>query len=255
MSALSDKVAVITGASSGIGEATAVALAGAGARLVLAARREKRIAQLARRIVREGGHAVAVPCDVADRGQVARVFETARQDFGRVDVLVNNAGVMPLAPMAMCRMDDWDQTLDINVKGLLYCIGHALPVMLEQKTGHIVNVSSVAGRRTFPAAAVYCGSKFAVHAISDGLRNELAEMGREDGNSIRVTIIAPGVVATELADSIRDDATREQSKAFYGSLPGPLQSEDIARAILFSLEAPSHVGVNEILVRPTSQAP
>lgn len=253
MSVLSDKVVVITGASSGIGAATAEALGHKGARLVLAARRADRIQRLAESIVKSGGHAIAVACDVSQREQVKNLIEAATSKFDRLDVLINNAGIMPLAPMAKCRIDDWDAEIDINVKGLLYGIGYALPIMLEQKTGHIVNVSSVAGRVVFPGAAVYCGTKHAVHVISDGLRSELAEKAKEDGNQIRVTIIAPGVVATELPDSIRDDHTREISKEYYGSFEEPLNSEDIAASMLYALEAPPHVNVNEILIRPRAQ--
>jgi len=254
MSTLADKVVVITGASSGIGEATARALASKRSNLVLAARRTDRIETLARSIVNDqGGHAVAVTCDVTQRDQVKAVIDTAVKDFGRVDVLINNAGIMPLAPMAKCRMDDWDKEIDINIKGLLYGIGYALPVMLEQKTGHIVNISSVAGRIVFPGAAVYCGTKHAVHAISEGLRSELAEQAKEDGNRIRVTNIAPGVVRTELSDSICDDESRETAKGYYESFEEPLRSEDIADSIVYALESPAHVNVNEILIRPARQ--
>jgi NADP-dependent 3-hydroxy acid dehydrogenase YdfG len=253
MSTLADKVIIITGASSGIGGATALAVAKKRANLILAARRTERIEALTKEIIKEGGHAVPVTCDVAQRDQVKSVIDTAMKDFGRIDVLINNAGIMPLAPMAKCRIDDWDAEIDINIKGLLYGIGYALPIMLKQKAGHIVNISSVAGRVVFPGAAVYCGTKHAVHAISDGLRSELAELSKEDGNRIRVTTIAPGVVRTELSDSIADDESREAAKAYYNSFEEPLQSQDIADAILYALESPDHVNVNEILIRPTRQ--
>jgi len=255
MSVLSDKVCIVTGASSGIGEATAIELGKRGANLVLAARRADRLESLAKQIVKDGGHAVAVECDVVDRSQVQTVVDTAMKDFGRIDVVINNAGIMPLAPMVKCRMDDWDAMIDINIKGLLYGIGLTLPVMLKQNSGHIINVSSVAGRRLFPNGCVYCGTKHAVHAISEGLRQELAEMHKDDGNKIRVSVIAPGVVTTELPDSIRDDETREQASAYYGSIAGPLLSEDIAASIVYCLEAPPHVDVNEVLIRPTAQMP
>jgi NADP-dependent 3-hydroxy acid dehydrogenase YdfG len=254
MSTLEGKVTIVTGASSGIGEATALALARRGCRLVLAARRRDRIEALARRIVENGGHAVAVECDVAKREEVAAVVETARRDFGGVDILINNAGVMPLSMMARGRIDDWEETIDVNVKGVLFGIGHALPIMIEQKAGHIVNVSSVAGRRAFPGAAVYCASKHAVHALSECLRGELSERAARDGSTIRVTIVAPGVVTTELPDSIRDERSREANTAYYDSIRGPLTSDDVAAAIVYALEAPPHVNVNEILVRPTGQA-
>ena len=254
MTERSEQVAIITGASSGIGEAAALALAAKGGKLILAARRADRLKELSQRVKDAGGQAVPVTCDVVDRGQVARVVETARKEFGRIDILINNAGIMPLAPMAKCRMDDWDAEIDVNIKGLLYGIGCALPIMLEQKTGHIINVSSVAGRLVFPNAAVYCGTKHAVHAISDGLRSELAEQSKEDGNRIRVTVIAPGVVATELTGSVRDEESRKGTEGFYHSFKQPLLSEDIAASILYAIEAPPHVDINEILIRPVEQA-
>jgi NADP-dependent 3-hydroxy acid dehydrogenase YdfG len=253
MSKLSGRVAVVTGASSGIGAATARALGARNASVVVAARRTDRIEALAKEIVRGGGHAVAVPCDVSDRAQVDEVVATALRDFGRVDVLVNNAGIMPLAPMTVAKVEDWERTIDVNVKGVLYAIAAVLPPMLAAGRGDIVNVSSVAGRHVFPTAAVYCASKFAVHAISDGLRGELAEQAKTDGNAIRVTVVAPGVVKTELPGSIADDATRGDFEAYVGSMRAPLRSEDIADAILHALEAPDHVGLNEILVRPREQ--
>lgn len=253
MSILSDKVAIVTGASSGIGRAAALALGKRSAKVVLAARRTDRIEALARQIIASGGSAVAVSCDVADRGQVEHVARTALNEFGRIDILINNAGVMPISPMASCRFDDWDRMVDVNIKGALYCIGCVLPTMLEQKTGHIVNVSSVAGRRTFPSAAVYCGTKFALHAISEGLRNELGEQSAKDGNRIRVTILAPGVVATDIGDSITDEKVRENMKKYYAAIADPLTGEDMADSILYALEAPPHVNVNELLIRPTAQ--
>ena len=253
MNTLSEKVCIVTGASSGIGEATAVALAGKGAKVVIAARRADRLDDLAGRIEQAGGAALAVACDVVERGQVKSMVEKTMEAFGRVDVLINNAGIMPLAPLVKCRIDDWDAMIDVNVKGLLYGIGFVLPIMLAQKTGHIINVSSVAGRRLFNGGAVYCGTKHAVHAISEGLRGELSERAATDGNQIRVTIIAPGVVKTELPESIRDEETREVSRQYYDGLPGALTSEDIASSILHALQAPPHVDINEILIRPTAQ--
>ncbi len=253
MSMLADKVVIVTGASSGIGEATALDLARRNANVVLAARRTDRIEALAGKIVKRQGHALPVTCDVADRGQVERMIGTTLDTFGRIDVLVNNAGTMPLSPMAKCRFEDWDRTIDVNLKGALYAIGGVLPSMLEAGSGHIVNVGSVAGRHVFASAAVYCGSKFALHAISDALRMELAERAATDGNTIRVTIIAPGVVETELRDSIADEETRRAVEPYYKSIREELHSQDIAAAILTALEAPLHVGINEILMRPASQ--
>ena len=253
MSVLADTVAIITGASSGIGEAAALALAGRGSRVILAARRAVRLADLEKRIVKEGGHALAQHCDVAVRSDVQAVINRAVDTFGRIDVLINNAGIMANAPLSLCRVGDWDAMIDINIKGLLYGIGCALPIMLRQKSGHIINVSSVAGRKVFPGGVVYCATKHAVHAISEGLRYELAERSGEDGNTIRVTTIAPGVVDTELPDSIREETTRAGFKGYVQSLRDPLTSQDIANAILFALESPVHVGINEVLVRPTAQ--
>ncbi|MHC4080294.1 MAG: SDR family oxidoreductase [Planctomycetota bacterium] len=253
MSTLADTVAIVTGASAGIGEATALALAGRKARVVLAARRSDRLADLARRIAAEGGHALAVECDVSERAQVQQMVDTTLDAFGRIDVLINNAGVMPLSPMAKCRFEDWDSTIDVNLKGALYVIGCVLPTMLAQKTGHIVNVGSVAGRRVFSTAAVYCASKFALHAVSDALRMELAERAAEDGNAIRVTVVAPGIVTTELRDTIVDPETRRAVQPNYDAIKKELSSADIATAIVGALEAPPHVGVNEIVIRPASQ--
>jgi NADP-dependent 3-hydroxy acid dehydrogenase YdfG len=253
MSVLADKVAVITGASAGIGGATALALARGNARVVLAARRADRLSALARRIEAEKGRALAVPCDVTDRAQVEQMVDATLNAFGRIDVLVNNAGVMPLSPMAKCRFQDWDSTIDVNLKGALYAIGCVLPTMLEQKSGHIVNVGSVAGRKVFSTAAIYCATKFALHAISDALRMELAERAPEDGNTIRVTVVAPGIVRTELRDSIADQETRQALQPYYDAIKEELTSEDIADAVLGALEAPPHVGVNEIVIRPATQ--
>jgi NADP-dependent 3-hydroxy acid dehydrogenase YdfG len=249
----SGRVCIITGASSGIGEATALALGSRGDRVVLAARRADRLESLAETIRAAGGETLSIACDVADRAQVRALVEQTMAAWGRIDVLVNNAGVMPLAPMTKCRMDDWDRMIDVNLKGLLYGIGFALPIMLEQGTGHIVNVSSVAGRRIFPGGSVYCATKHGVHALSEGLREELADRAKTDGNRVRVTVIAPGVVRTELPDSITDDETREISKGYYDGFVDPLTSEDIADSILWVMDAPGHVNINEVLVRPTAQ--
>lgn len=253
MTTLADRVIIITGASSGIGEATARAVGARGACVVLAARRVERLKELASEIERSGGRAVPVACDVSDRAQVSRVIDTALGKFGRIDVLINNAGVMPLAPMADCRIDEWDELIDVNIRSVLYGIGLALPIMLKQKSGHIVNLSSTAGRRLFPSGAVYCATKHAVHAISEGLRGELAEQGARDGNRIRVTVIAPGVVETELRETINDEKTRAGMEMYVSAIGEPLTSEDIAQSIVYALEAPEHVSVNEILIRPTRQ--
>ncbi len=253
MSTLAEKVCIITGATAGIGEATARALAEAGAIVVIAGRRSDRLEALVREIEHSGGRVTAVTCDVVDRNQVKALIAATVTAHGRIDVLINNAGIMPLATMSKCRMDDWDAMIDVNVKGLLYGVGYALPIMLEQKTGHIINVSSIAGRRVFSSGVVYCGTKHAVHAISEGLRAELAEQAKEDGNSIRVTVIAPGMVRTELPESIRDEETHDAFRKYADDFAGPLMSEDIAASIVYAMQAPEHVNVNEILIRPVSQ--
>jgi NADP-dependent 3-hydroxy acid dehydrogenase YdfG len=248
-----DRIAIVTGASSGIGEATAIALAAQGASVVIAARRADRLTALRQRIESAGGTALDIPCDVTDRQSVKNLIDETVKQFGRIDILINNAGIMANAPMTKCRIDDWDDMIDVNIKGLLYGVGYVMPIMLQQKSGHIINVSSVAGRKVMNGGTVYCATKHAVHVISEGLRSELAESAPHDGNKIRVTVIAPGVVMTELPESIRDADHRELSRKYYNSVPGPLTSEDIAQAILYAVSTPAHVNVNEILIRPVSQ--
>ena len=247
MSALQDTVAIITGASSGIGAATARTLASAGATVVVAARRADRLASLCSDIQASGGRAHAVSADVTVRADVERVVAETRQTFGRVDVLVNNAGIMLLSYFRNLKVEEWDRQIDVNVKGLLYGIAAVLPVMREQKRGHIVNVSSVAGRTVFPGGAVYAATKFAVGAISEGLR---AELSPSDG--IRVTVIEPGMVQTELATHITDQEVLGARRGGWQNIT-PLQPEDVAASILYAVSQPPHVNVNEILVRPTTQ--
>jgi NADP-dependent 3-hydroxy acid dehydrogenase YdfG len=237
---------IVTGASSGIGQATALALAELGAHVTIAARREDRLQALAGEIAAVGPEPLPVPCDVTDRTQVERVVSFAVERFDKVDAVVANAGVMPLSPMAKLDVAHWDQMIDVNCKGLLYTIGAALPHFLERGGGHIVSVSSVAGRIVFPGAAVYCGTKHFVHAVSEGLR---AELGAQN---IRVTTVAPGYVATELQSHIPDEDIRRAIDEMYGDMP-VLQSEDIAASIVYALSQPPHVSVNEVLVRPTRQ--
>ena len=244
---LRDKVAIVTGASSGIGEASARALAGEGAKVVVAARRIERLDALVAGIHSEGGTALAVMTDVTSRQSTEALVEQAVNTYGRVDILVNNAGVMALSPIRRLLVAEWDLMIDVNVKGVLYCIAAALPTMLEQGTGHIVNVSSVAGRRPFYGGTIYSASKFAVRAISQGLRLELSP---ED--KIRVTDIEPGVVATELPDHISDPETATRFATTWGDKTR-LEAGDVAEAILFVVTQPDRVNVNEILVRPTDQ--
>ena len=243
---LDGKVAVVTGASSGIGEATAEALAAEGAAVVVAARREDRLSGLVERIEGNGGRALAVSCDVTDEEQAHGLIQRAVEELGHIDILVNNAGVMLLSTVGKGLSDQWRQMFEVNVMGLLYATDAAIRHMKERGSGHLVNVSSVAGRKvTRDSSGVYAGTKFAVNAISEGLRQELLEDG------IRVTIVEPGAVATELPDHITDEDARD-------SLSGllqleRLQAEDIANAIAYAVTQPERVSVNEILIRPTQQ--
>jgi NADP-dependent 3-hydroxy acid dehydrogenase YdfG len=246
MAKLDGKVAVVTGASSGIGEATAEALAAEGAAVVVAARREDRLTDLVERIRSADGRVLAAVCDVTEESQAHGLIRKAQEEFGSVDILVNNAGVMLLSKVGKGLSEEWRQMFDVNVMGLLYATDAAIEVMKRQGGGHLVNVSSVAGRKvTRDASGVYAGSKHAVGAISEGLRQELLE------NNIRVTIVEPGAVETELTNHITDQEARES----LGGLAQIeiLQSEDIANAIAYAVTQPSHVSVNEILIRPTHQ--
>jgi NADP-dependent 3-hydroxy acid dehydrogenase YdfG len=240
------KVAVVTGASSGIGEATVRALAAEGAAVVAGARRKERLDGLVEEVAKEGGKATAVSCDVTDEEQAQGLVQRAVEEYGRIDILVNNAGVMLLSNVGKGLSDQWRTMFEVNVLGLLYATEAAIRVMKEQGSGHLVNVSSVAGRKvTRTSNGVYAGSKFAVNAISEGLRQELIE------DNIRVTIVEPGAVATELPDHITDEDARESLSGLI-SLER-LQAEDIARAIAYAVTQPDRVSVNEILIRPTQQ--
>jgi len=246
MPKLDGKVAVVTGASSGIGEATAEALAAEGATVVVAARREERLTDLAKRIEENGGRVLAAACDVADEGQAHGLIRKAEEEFGKVDILVNNAGVMLLSTVGKGLSDEWRRMFDVNVLGLLYTTDAAIETMKKQGSGHLVNVSSVAGRKvTRDSSGVYAGSKFAVGAISEGLRQELLE------DNIRVTIVEPGAVATELTDHITDEDARNSLGGILNL--ERLQAEDIANAIVYAVTQPGRVSVNEILIRPTQQ--
>ncbi len=239
------KVIVITGASSGNGEAAARHLAERGAAVVLGARRTERIEALAQELTAAGRKAKAVTTDVTDRNQVKRLVDTAVETFGRVDVLLNNAGLMPLAPLERLKVDEWDQMIDVNLKGTLYGIAAALPHMKEQKSGHIINVSSVYGHKLGPDATVYCATKFAVRALSEGLRQEVKPY------NIRTTVISPGAVATELLEQISEKEIQEQTKDFVSQIAIPADS--FARMVAFAVNEPADVDVNEILFRPTAQ--
>src|SRR3989442_6612101 len=239
------KVVVITGASSGLGEATARLLSAQGASVVLGARRVDRIQSLADELTGSGGKALAIPTDVTHYDQVKRLVDAAVQTYGRVDVMINNAGLMPHSPLERLKIDDWNRTIDVNIKGVLYGIAAALPHMKAQKSGHIINVSSVAGHKVTPAGAVYAATKHAVRALSEGLRQEVKPY------NIRTTVISPGAVATELPNSITEPEVAANMRKFYEAFAIPADS--FARAVAFAMSQPEDVDVNEILFRPTRQ--
>jgi len=232
-SELSNQVVAVTGASSGIGEATALACARAGATVALAARRAERI------------EALAIPTDVAEEAQARAFIERTHAELGRLDVLVNNAGVMLLGPIAGASTEEWRRMIDVNVFGVLYCTHAALPLMAEQGSGHIINVSSVAGRVARAGSGVYNLTKFGVGAFSESLRQEGVPLG------VRVTLVEPGAVATELPGHNRPEIIEQMAKRFEGVTP--VAADDIARAILFVISQPANVSVNEVLVRPSGQ--
>jgi NADP-dependent 3-hydroxy acid dehydrogenase YdfG len=242
---LANRVAIVTGASSGIGRAAALRLAEAGARVVVTARRLDRLESLAEEIGDAGGRALPLAADVASLPEVQAVAARTLDEFGRVDVLVNNAGIMPLAPLAEARVEEWTQMVDINIKGVLHFVSAVLPHMIERKSGHLLSVGSLAGRRPFPGGAVYSATKFAIRSLSWGLHLEL---GAEHG--IRVTDVQPGFVSTELLDSNPETAA---AWAEAWSDRRTLQPDDVARAIEFAVTSPEHVSVSEILIRPTDQ--
>jgi NADP-dependent 3-hydroxy acid dehydrogenase YdfG len=243
---LSNQVVAITGASSGIGEATALACAKAGAAVALAARRIERIEELASRIVAEGGSAIAVQTDVGHEEQAQAFIRRAHSELGRVDVLVNNAGVMLLGPIENASTEEWRRMIAVNVFGVLYCTHAALPLMREQGSGHIVNISSVAGRVARAGSGVYNLTKFGIGAFSESLRQEAVPL------KVRVTLIEPGAVATELPMHNRPEILGEMAKRFSGVTP--LSAEDIAGAVLYAIGQPPNVSVGEVLVRPAGQS-
>jgi len=242
---LSNQVVAVTGASSGIGEATALACAQAGAAVALAARRGERIEALAERIRAAGGHAIAIPTDVGEESQARAFVERTHSELGRLDVLINNAGVMLLGPIENAPTEEWRRMIHANVFGVLYCSHAALPLMREQGSGHIVNVSSVAGRVARAGSGVYNLTKLGVGAFSESLRQEGVAIG------VRVTVIEPGAVATELPGHNRPEVLEQMAKRFAGVTP--LASEDIAGAILYAISQPPNVSINEVLVRPSGQ--
>ncbi|MER9230113.1 SDR family oxidoreductase [Mesorhizobium sp. M0664] len=242
---IENKVVVITGASSGLGEATARHLAARGASVVLGARRSHRIDALVQELTAAGHKAKAVTTDVTDAGQVQNLVNTAVREFGRIDVMLNNAGLMPLAPLERLKVDEWDRMIDVNIKGVLYGIAAALPYMKEQRSGHIINVSSVYGHVVDLGAAVYCATKFAVRALSEGLRKEVKPY------NIRTTVISPGSVSTELLEHISEKDIQQGTRDFVSKIAvGP---DTFARTVAFAINEPDDVDINEILFRPTAQ--
>ncbi|WP_191085155.1 SDR family oxidoreductase [Roseococcus microcysteis] len=238
-----DKIIVITGASSGIGEGLARELAGAGAKVLLGARRLDRIEAIATQLRAAGGTAEAQRLDVTSRPSMAAFVQAAVEKWGRVDVQINNAGVMPLSPLAAVQQDEWERMVDVNIKGVLWGIGAVLPVMEAQGSGHVINIASIGALQVVPTAAVYCATKFAVRAISDGLRQE--------SRNIRVTCVNPGVVESELASSITHAETLAIMESYRATA---LQPADIARAVRQVIEAPANVDTTEITIRPTASA-
>ncbi len=242
---IAGKVVVITGASSGLGEATARLLSAEGASVVLGARRLDRLQSLADELKGRGGKALAMATDVTHYDQIQELVDAAVTTFGRIDVLINNAGLMPHSPLERLRIDDWNRMIDVNIKGVLYGIAAALPHMKRQNAGHIINVSSVAGHKVHAGGAVYAATKHAVLALSEGLRQEVKPY------NIRTTVISPGAVATELPDSITEPDVAENIHKFYQAFAIP--ADAFARAVAFAVSQPEEVDVNEILFRPTRQ--
>lgn len=241
---LEGKVIIITGASSGIGEATALLLAERGAKVVLGARRLDLLKALANRITAAGGEAAYARTDVKKRSDLSDLVRLAGERYGKLDVLINNAGIMPVSLLDDLRVEDWEEMIDINIKGVLYGIAAALPVFRQQGFGHFVNIASTAGHRITPTMSVYSGTKFAVRAISEGLRQEA-------GDKLRVTIISPGFTRTNFADSVTHPEVRAQLAESRDKFA--ISPDAIARSIVFAIEQPSDVDVNEIIVRPTAQ--
>ena len=243
---IKDKVILITGASSGIGFSTALTLSKAGATIVAGARRLDRLEGLKKAVEEQNGKISINKLDVTNKEGCTQFANSAINEYGRIDVLINNAGLMPLSFVKNLKIDEWDRMVDVNIKGVLYCTASIIPHMLANKSGHIVNVSSIEGRIVFPAGSVYCATKHAVTAFSEGLRQELSQR-----SNIRVTCIEPGVVDTELNNTITDSSLQgfiETVKKMQ-----PLQAQDIANAILYAIDSPNHVNVNEIMIRPVQQ--
>lgn len=239
------KVVVITGASSGMGEAAAKHLAQLGAAVVLGARRADRIEKLAKEIIGKGGRAIAIAADVTQLNQVKKLVDSAVEQFGRVDVILNNAGLMPLSPMDRLNVDEWYKMIDVNIKGVLNGIAAVLPYMKEQKSGQIINTSSVAGHKVFNGSAVYSATKYAVRALTEGLRMEVKPY------NIRTTIVCPGAVKTELLEHISEADIQQANIDYVGEVG--ISPDSFARVVAFAISQPEDVDINEIIFRPTAQ--
>ncbi|WP_315791189.1 SDR family NAD(P)-dependent oxidoreductase [Fischerella sp. JS2] len=243
---LAGKVAIITGASAGIGEATAITLAAEGAKVVLAARRSDRLDALVQRISNAGGTALSIVTDITDETQVQNLVQKTNAEFGRIDILINNAGIALVGTIDGANTSDWQRMVNLNLLGLLYVTHAVLPIMKAQGVGHIVNISSVAGRTARVGVGVYNATKWGVNGFSESLRQEVCKQ------NIRVTIVEPGLVNTEINDHITDPVAKQRSEERRKSIT-PLESEDVAAAIVYAVTQPQHVNVNEILIRPTQQ--
>jgi NADP-dependent 3-hydroxy acid dehydrogenase YdfG len=243
---IKDKVAIVTGASSGIGYATALALSRSGAKVAAGARRMDRLESLRNEISKNGEEVFVQKLDVTIKSECDALADAVLKKWGTIDILINNAGLQPLSFFKNLKVEEWDKMIDVNIRGVFYCTAAVIPTMMNKNSGHIVNISSMAGRVVYPSGSVYCATKHAVTAFSEGLRQEFSQR-----SNIRVTCIEPGVVATELMEAITDKALEkyvERTKQMEA-----LQAEDIANAIMFAVEAPRHVNVNEILIRPMTQ--
>lgn len=241
---IAGKVVVITGGSSGLGEATAHYLAEKGAKVVLGARRVEKLEKVASEIRKNGGAVEILRTDVTNADDVKALVKKAIASFGKIDVMVNNAGIMPLAPLSALKVNEWDSMIDVNIKGVLYGIAAALPEFEKQKSGHFINLASVAGLKVSPGGAVYSGTKYAVRAISEGLRQEV-------GKDIRTTILSPGLIDSELQLGSSDEGTSQFIKQVYKDA---IPAISIAKAVAYAIEQPADVDINELVIRPTIQA-
>ncbi|MRX63688.1 SDR family oxidoreductase [Maribacter luteus] len=240
---IAGKVVVITGGSSGLGEATAHYLAEKGAKVVLGARRVEKLEKVASEIKKNGGAVEILRTDVTSADDVKALVKKAIDSFGKIDVMVNNAGIMPLAPLSALKVNEWDSMIDVNIKGVLYGIAAALPEFEKQKSGHFINLASVAGLKVSPGGAVYSGTKYAVRAISEGLRQEV-------GKDIRTTILSPGLIDSELQLGSSDEATSQFVQQVYKDA---IPAISIAKAVAYAIEQPADVDINELVIRPTIQ--